>query len=53
MLPSNLLITRSRGGTIRPVYVPLDERHVTLATEVIQTFHEHVGKRKGELYAGP
>ena len=52
MLPSNLLITRSRAGTIRPVYVPLDERHVTLATEVIETFREHVGKRKGELYVG-
>jgi predicted nuclease of restriction endonuclease-like RecB superfamily len=51
MLPSSLLITRSRTGTIRPVYVPLDERHITLATELIQTFHEHVAKRKGELYA--
>ena len=51
MLPSNLLITRSRAGNIRPVYVPPDESHVALATELIQTFQERVGKRKGELYA--
>jgi len=51
MLPSNLLITRSRAGNIRPVYVPPDESHVALATELIQTFQERVGKRKGKLYA--
>ena len=49
MLPSNLLITRSRAGKIRPVYVPVDRSHVTLASELIEAFREHVGRRKGEL----
>ncbi len=51
MLPSNLLITKSRAGNIRPVFAPSDDRYVALATELIQTFQEAIGKRKGELYA--
>ena len=49
MLPFNLLIARSRAGKIRPVYVPIDDRHVSLASELIEAFQEHLGRRKGEL----
>lgn len=50
MLPSNLLIARIRAGKIRPVYVPVDNRHVRLASELIEAFQEHLGRRKGELF---
>ena len=49
MLPSNLLIARSRAGKIRPVYVPIDSRHLSLVSELIEAFQEHIGRRKGEL----
>ncbi|MGZ4903292.1 MAG: DUF790 family protein [Halobacteriota archaeon] len=49
MLPSNLLIVRSRQGKIRPVYVPVEEGHLELASHLIEAYEAHVGKRKGEL----
>ncbi|MGA3197797.1 MAG: DUF790 family protein [Halobacteriota archaeon] len=49
MLPSNLLIARSRSGKIKPVYAPLEERYVELASRLIETYEAHVGKRQGEL----
>lgn len=49
MLPSNLLIVRSRQGKIGPVYVPIDEDHLELASNLIEIYETHVGKRKGEL----
>jgi len=50
MLPFNLLIARSRAGKIRPVYVPIDSRHLSLVSELIEAFQEHIGRRKGELF---
>jgi hypothetical protein len=49
MLPFNLLIARSRAGKIRPVYVPVDHAHVTLASDLVEGFQKHLGRRKGEL----
>ncbi len=49
MLPTNLLITRSHAGKIRPVYVSIDDRYLTLANKLIETFRENVGRKKGEL----
>jgi predicted nuclease of restriction endonuclease-like RecB superfamily len=49
VLPSNLLIARSRSGKIKPVYAPLEERYVELASRLIETYEAHVGKRQGEL----
>ena len=49
MLPSNLLIARSRSGKIKPVYAPLEERYLELASRLIETYEAHVGKRQGEL----
>jgi len=50
MLPFNLLIARSRTGKIRPVYAPVDSRHVSLTSELTKAFQEHVGRRKGDLF---
>ena len=52
MLPSNLLITRARSGKIKPVYIPIEERYLELASGLIETFEAHVYKRKGELADG-
>jgi predicted nuclease of restriction endonuclease-like RecB superfamily len=49
MLPSNLLITRTRSGKIKPVFVPIEGRYLELASHLIETFEAHVHKRKGEL----
>jgi len=49
VLPSNLLITRTRAGQIKPVYAPIEGRYVELASRLIETFEGHVNKRKGEL----
>jgi hypothetical protein len=49
MLPFNLLIARSRAGRIKPVYVPVDQAHVTLASDLIESFQKHLGRKKGEL----
>ncbi len=49
MLPSNLLITRSRAGKIKPVYCPIDNRHLDLASDLIEAFSKNIGRRKGEL----
>ena len=49
MLPSNLLIVRSRKGKIWPIFVPIDEEHLKLAFDLIKVYETHVGKRKGEL----
>lgn len=49
MLPSSLLITRRWGGGIRPFYAPLSPRNLGVAELLIQTYRDHVGRRKGEL----
>jgi predicted nuclease of restriction endonuclease-like RecB superfamily len=49
MLPSNLLITRTRSGKIKPVYVLIEGRYIELATRLIETYEAHLHKRKGEL----
>ena len=49
MLPSTLLVSRSRSGKITPVYVPLEESSLELSSRLIRTYEAYVGKRKGEL----
>jgi predicted nuclease of restriction endonuclease-like RecB superfamily len=49
MLPSNLLITRTRSGKIKPVYAPIEGRYVELTSRLIETYEAHLNKRKGEL----
>lgn len=49
MLPTDLLIYRQNGETLNPKRLKLDETHLTMAQDMIQTFQEAVGKTQGEL----
>ncbi|UCC32891.1 MAG: DUF790 family protein, partial [Candidatus Bathyarchaeota archaeon] len=49
MLPSNLLITRRWRDTIRPRYALLNQGSLDVASLLIKTYKDYVGKTKGEL----
>lgn len=49
MLPSSLLITRRRRDRIKPVYVELNQENLSVAHLIIQTYTDHLGKKKFEL----
>lgn len=49
MLTSDLLVTRSRGDTISPVFVTPEGDHLELARDVILVFKDYTGRRLGEL----
>jgi predicted nuclease of restriction endonuclease-like RecB superfamily len=49
LLPSNLLITRRRRGRINPVYVELNQENLSVAQLLIQTYLDHLDKRKYDL----
>lgn len=51
MLPSNLLVARTRGGTIRPVYASVSPRNLEVAVTLIRAFQRHIGGKRGELTA--
>jgi len=48
-LPSNLLVTRKWKDTIRPVYARLDQRNLEVAELLVQTYENHLGRKKGEV----
>ena len=48
-MPSNLLVTRKWRDTIRPVYARLDQGNLEVAELLVQTYENHLGKRKGEI----
>ncbi len=49
MLPSSLLITRRWRDRITPVYAQSTQENFELARLLIQTYRDHLGKRKDEL----
>ncbi len=49
MLTSDLLIVRQRNGSVVPHHLRLDPASVGLAAELIVTFQNFVGRRRGEL----
>ncbi len=49
MLPSNLLITRRWRGKIKPVYAELRQENLDVASLLIQTYRDYVGRKKGKL----
>lgn len=49
MLPSELLRIRVRQGKVYPLYAHIDTNDFRLAEQVIETFRQSVGKKKGEL----
>ncbi|PSN19628.1 hypothetical protein C7271_06365 [filamentous cyanobacterium CCP5] len=48
-LPSELLIHRFQGETLQPKRLPLNSRHLEMATDLIELFQAHVGRTQGEL----
>lgn len=49
MLPSHLLLTRTRRDRIYPVYAAVGEETLALARMLVQTYAAHVGAQKGAL----
>ena len=50
MLTADLARSRTRDGTIQPLFIdPDDERYRETAVELIQIFEAHLGELKGEL----
>lgn len=50
MLTADLARSRTRDGTVRPLFIDSDdERYRETAAELIQIFEEHLGEPKGEL----
>ncbi len=49
MLPSELLIHRQNGEEIIPKRLKIDDRHLTLADDLIACFQNAVGTTQGEL----
>ena len=49
MLKSDLLIYKRNGETIVPKKLGIDNRNLAIATEIINSFQDCVGKTQGEL----
>jgi uncharacterized protein len=49
MLPTELLSNRLRGETVVPLRLPIDEKHLALAQELIDIFTLAQGMTQGEL----
>jgi predicted nuclease of restriction endonuclease-like RecB superfamily len=51
MLPKSLLVAQKRRDKIKPIYATLNKENLELANLLIQTYKDHLGKKKGELDA--
>lgn len=51
MLPSELLIARTKKDRIQPDFLPVDAEQLELAEELIRVYQQFVGTKKGELEA--
>jgi uncharacterized protein len=49
MLPTELLSNRLRGETVEPLRLPIDQKHLALAQELIEIFTLAQGMTQGEL----
>ncbi|VVB62644.1 Uncharacterised protein [uncultured archaeon] len=49
MLTSDLLVTKISKGKIEPVYAPLNQVNLEIASSIITIFQGHIGKTYGEL----
>ncbi len=49
MLPSELLVKRTRKGKIIPKFVPLKEEYLKIAEELIHIFERFTGRKQGDL----
>ncbi len=48
-MPSELLVVRRRGETIRPVFMDADSQHLGLVNRLLGLFEEHVGQSREAL----
>ncbi len=51
MLPKSLLVAQKRRDKIKPIYARLNKENLEVANLLIQTYKDHLGKKKGELDA--
>ncbi|MCP4754450.1 MAG: DUF790 family protein [Proteobacteria bacterium] len=49
MLTRTLLITRFRNGRAYPYKLEVDEKNLTLASDLIRLFHNSVGRKRSEI----
>jgi predicted nuclease of restriction endonuclease-like RecB superfamily len=49
MLPKSLLVAQKRRDKIKPIYVKLNKENLEIANLIIQTYKDHLGRKKGEL----
>jgi predicted nuclease of restriction endonuclease-like RecB superfamily len=49
MLPSDLLVTRTRKDRIYPAFLELDAEHLELAQELVDVYRTFVNRKKSEL----
>jgi hypothetical protein len=49
MLPSDLLMSRQNGEELAPKRLPINEKNVTIATDLITLFQQACGSTQGEL----
>lgn len=51
MLPSDMLVTRTRKGKVMPVFARLDEENIRIASDLIGVFNGSIGRRQGAIKA--
>jgi len=49
VLQSNLLITRIRGGQVRPVYAGIEDANLEVTEALLAIFGDSIGRRKGDI----
>jgi predicted nuclease of restriction endonuclease-like RecB superfamily len=49
VLPSELLVTKTKKDRIYPVFAEIDEEHLELAEELIEVYSNFTGKKKSEI----
>lgn len=49
MLPSELLVTKTRKERIYPDFLPLNSEHLELAEELIEIYRTFIGRKKSEI----
>lgn len=49
MLPSDLLRTKKRREAIKPIYAQISKENLQIANHLIQTYKQHLGKKKKKL----
>ncbi|MFQ5815700.1 MAG: DUF790 family protein [Candidatus Hydrothermarchaeaceae archaeon] len=51
MLPSDMLVTRTRRGDIHPVFAVLSKDNLGIASDLIGTYKGSIGRKQGEIKA--